>query len=106
MRHIWLALVRLRELIQVGNFHLFLFLLSIPPLIVLAHAGVGILDAAGLLEAFSKYPGKDNIDHAIRAYEPGGLQRAKDLYLRSKEVSRPLVYRPGRVVDPPLTSHY
>ena len=58
--------------------------------------GTGILDAAGLLDAFSKYPGKENIDQAIRAYEPGGLQRARDLYLRSKEVSRPLVYRPGK----------
>jgi len=41
-------------------------------------------------QAFIAHPG--DIDAAIKAYEPGGLQRARDLYLRSKEVSKPLVY--------------
>ena len=36
-----------------------------------------------------------SLDDALRAYGPGGAQRAKELYLRSKEVSRPLVYVPG-----------
>jgi 2-polyprenyl-6-methoxyphenol hydroxylase-like FAD-dependent oxidoreductase len=58
-----------------------------------AGAHTGILDAAGLLEALSAHP--NNIDDAIRAYGPGGLQRARDLYQRSKEVSKPLVYVPG-----------
>jgi 2-polyprenyl-6-methoxyphenol hydroxylase-like FAD-dependent oxidoreductase len=57
-----------------------------------AGAHTGILDALGLLEAFSA--NKHNIDDAIRAYAVGGRQRARDLYLRSKEVSRPLVYVP------------
>ena len=58
-----------------------------------AGAHTGVLDAAGLLEAFSAHP--DSLDDAIRAYGMGGVQRAKELYLRSKEVSRPLVYVPG-----------
>ena len=57
-----------------------------------AGAHTGILDAVGLLDAFSRHAGAENIDEAIRAYAPGGLQRAKDLYRRSKEVSRPLRY--------------
>jgi|GEM_PF-4394952 len=56
-----------------------------------AGAHTGILDAAGLLQAFSGNP--SNMDQAIAAYAPGGVQRAHDLYARSKEVSRPLVYR-------------
>lgn len=57
-----------------------------------AGAHTGILDAAGLLASFSANP--SSIDHAIAAYAPGGEQRARDLYARSKEVSRLLVYRP------------
>jgi 2-polyprenyl-6-methoxyphenol hydroxylase-like FAD-dependent oxidoreductase len=56
-----------------------------------AGAHTGILDAAGLLAAFSAH-GAD-IDQAIAAYTPGGLQRARDLHARSREVSRPLAYR-------------
>ena len=56
-----------------------------------AGAHTGILDAVGLMEAFSKYPGITNIDKAIREYEPGGKQRALELYTRSKEVSKPLL---------------
>jgi 2-polyprenyl-6-methoxyphenol hydroxylase-like FAD-dependent oxidoreductase len=56
-----------------------------------AGAHTGILDAAGVLLAFSE--NASHIDRAIASYEPGGLQRASDLYARSKEVSRPLVYR-------------
>lgn len=59
-----------------------------------AGAHTGILDALGLLEAFSRNLGPEKLDAAIRAYEPGGLQRARDLYLRSKEVSRPVAYDP------------
>jgi 2-polyprenyl-6-methoxyphenol hydroxylase-like FAD-dependent oxidoreductase len=55
-------------------------------------AHTGVLDAAGLLEAFGKYGSA--IDQAIGAYAPGGLKRAKDLCARSKEVSKPLVYTP------------
>ena len=58
-----------------------------------AGAHTGILDAAGLLDALSAHP--DSLDDAIRAYGPGGAQRARELYARSKEVSRPLVYVPG-----------
>ena len=56
-----------------------------------AGAHTGILDAAGLLAAFSA--NAIDIDQAIAAYAPGGLQRARELYARSKEVSRPLAYR-------------
>ena len=56
-----------------------------------AGAHTGILDAVGLLEAFSKYPGIPNIDKAIQEYEPGGKMRALQLYTRSKEVSKPLL---------------
>jgi 2-polyprenyl-6-methoxyphenol hydroxylase-like FAD-dependent oxidoreductase len=56
-----------------------------------AGAHTGILDAAGLLAALSAHP--SDIDRAIAAYAPDGVQRASDLYARSKEVSRPLVYR-------------
>lgn len=56
-----------------------------------AGAHTGVLDAAALLEAFSHHPGKEGIDEAIRAYEPGGKLRARQLYQRSKEVSRPLL---------------
>lgn len=58
-----------------------------------AGAHTGILDSAGFLEALSAHP--SSLDDAIRAYGPGGAQRARDLYRRSKEVSRPLVYQPG-----------
>jgi hypothetical protein len=44
------------------------------------------------LASFSANP--SSIDHAIAAYAPGGEQRARDLYARSKEVCRSLVYRP------------
>ena len=64
-----------------------------------AGAHTGILDAAGLYEAFSRHPGKDNIDAAIKVYEVGGRRRAADLYARSKQVSAPLVYRPGDDID-------
>ncbi len=37
----------------------------------------------------------DSLDDAVKAYGPGGAQRARELYLRSKEVGRPLVYAPG-----------
>lgn len=57
-------------------------------------AHTGLLDVAGLLEAFRANPGVDNIDRAIAAYAPGGVQRARDLYERSREVSRSLVYNP------------
>ncbi len=56
-----------------------------------AGAHTGVLDAAGLLVAFSAHA--SDIDQAIAAYTPGGLQRARDLYARSREVSRPLEYR-------------
>jgi 2-polyprenyl-6-methoxyphenol hydroxylase-like FAD-dependent oxidoreductase len=56
-----------------------------------AGAHTGVLDAAGLLAAFSDHP--ESIDAAIAAYAPGGEQRASALYARSKEVSRSLVYR-------------
>ena len=56
-----------------------------------AGAHTGILDAAGLLVALSENP--SNIEQAIADYAPDGRQRATDLYARSKEVSRPLVYR-------------
>ena len=56
-----------------------------------AGAHTGILDAAGLMAAFSAHP--SDVDRAIAAYAPGGVQRASDLYARSKEVSRALVYR-------------
>jgi 2-polyprenyl-6-methoxyphenol hydroxylase-like FAD-dependent oxidoreductase len=56
-----------------------------------AGAHTGVLDAAGVMAAFSANP--SNIDGAIAAYAPGGEQRARDLYARSKEVSWPLVYR-------------
>jgi 2-polyprenyl-6-methoxyphenol hydroxylase-like FAD-dependent oxidoreductase len=56
-----------------------------------AGAHTGVLDAAGILAAFSANP--STIDDAIAAYAPGGEQRARDLYARSKEVSRSLVYR-------------
>lgn len=56
-----------------------------------AGAHTGILDAAGLLEAFTAHPGIECIDEAIAAYEPGGKLRALQLYRRSKEVSRPLL---------------
>jgi 2-polyprenyl-6-methoxyphenol hydroxylase-like FAD-dependent oxidoreductase len=64
-----------------------------------AGAHTGILDAAGLQEAFSRYQGKNNIDAAINAYESGGKRRAADLYARSKQVSAPLIYRPGDDID-------
>lgn len=56
-----------------------------------AGAHTGVLDAAGIADAFIDHPA--NIDQAIAAYDPAGRQRARDLYARSKEVSRPLVYR-------------
>ena len=56
-----------------------------------AGAHTGILDAVGLMAAFSVHP--SDIDRAIAAYAPGGAQRASDLYARSKKVSAPLVYR-------------
>jgi hypothetical protein len=56
-----------------------------------AGAHTGILDAVGLMAAFSVHP--SDIDRAIAAYAPGGAQRASDLYARSKEASAPLVYR-------------
>ncbi len=56
-----------------------------------AGAHTGVLDAAGLLAAFSAHPA--SIDDAVAAYTPGGEQRASALYARSKEVSRSLVYR-------------
>ena len=96
MQRIWRVQGLQQGRIQVGGDSQTIHHLSIPLMVIGAINGVGILDAAGLLDAFSKYPGKDNIDNAIRAYEPGGLQRARELYLRSKEVSRPLVYMPGR----------
>jgi hypothetical protein len=43
------------------------------------------------MEAFSEHRGLENIDKAIKAYEPGGKLRALQLYKRSKEVSRPLL---------------
>lgn len=60
-----------------------------------AGAHTGILDALGLFEAFTECKNADMIDDSIRAYAPGGAKRARDLYLRSKEVSRPLVYSPS-----------
>jgi 2-polyprenyl-6-methoxyphenol hydroxylase-like FAD-dependent oxidoreductase len=54
-------------------------------------AHTGVLDAASLVAAFSANP--TNIDRAIAAYAPGGVQRARELYVRSKQVSAPLVYR-------------
>jgi 2-polyprenyl-6-methoxyphenol hydroxylase-like FAD-dependent oxidoreductase len=56
-----------------------------------AGAHTGVLDAAGILAAFYEHPA--NVDDAVAAYAPGGQQRARELYARSKEVSRPLVYR-------------
>lgn len=58
-----------------------------------AGAHTGILDAAGILQAFAENSG--DIDAAIRAYKPGGERRAKELYYRSKEASRPVVYDPS-----------
>jgi 2-polyprenyl-6-methoxyphenol hydroxylase-like FAD-dependent oxidoreductase len=56
-----------------------------------AGAHTGVLDAAGILAAFHEHPA--NVDDAIAAYAPGGQRRARELYARSKDVSRPLVYR-------------
>ena len=60
-----------------------------------AGAHTGILDVAALAEAFSQHRNRDrgtiDIDAAIRAYEPGGKLRARQLYQRSKEVSRELL---------------
>ncbi|KAI8616402.1 hypothetical protein BC830DRAFT_1118160 [Chytriomyces sp. MP71] len=60
-----------------------------------AGAHTGILDAAGLLEAFATFPGKENVGMAIANYAPGGLKRATDLYNRSKQVTHGLAYVPG-----------
>jgi len=60
-----------------------------------AGAHTGILDAAGLFEAFTRHPGPANIDDAIKAYESGGLRRARELYMRSIEVSLPVKYEVG-----------
>ena len=49
-------------------------------------------------QAFTAFPG--DIDAAIRAYEPGGLRRARELYVRSKEVSKALVYSNMTVTMP------
>ena len=62
-----------------------------------AGAHTGVLDAAGIHEAFSKH--RSDIDAAIQAYAVGGRKRAADLYARSKQVSAPLVYRPGDDID-------
>lgn len=56
-----------------------------------AGAHTGLLDAAGILDAFSTHP--TDLDAAIAAYGPGGRERAQALYARSREVSRPLAYR-------------
>jgi 2-polyprenyl-6-methoxyphenol hydroxylase-like FAD-dependent oxidoreductase len=56
-----------------------------------AGAHTGILDAAGVRAAFHAHPA--DIDAAIAAYAPGGLERAQALYARSREVSAPLAYR-------------
>jgi 2-polyprenyl-6-methoxyphenol hydroxylase-like FAD-dependent oxidoreductase len=58
-------------------------------------AHTGILDAAGLMEAFGAHPGVGLVDRAIGAYAPGGARRARELYARTKEVSRPIAYAPG-----------
>lgn len=55
-----------------------------------AGAHTGILDALGIFEAFSENP--NDIDIAIQKYDVDGRQRAKSLYLRSKEVSRQYAY--------------
>ncbi|KAJ3023776.1 UNVERIFIED_CONTAM: hypothetical protein HDU68_008459 [Siphonaria sp. JEL0065] len=60
-----------------------------------AGAHTGVLDAAGLLEAFAKFPRKEHVDQAIAQYSPGGLKRAADLYNRSKDVTRAYAYVPG-----------
>jgi len=60
-----------------------------------AGAHTGILDAAGLLESLSLHRGADQLDQAFRHYEAGGKDRARALYLRSKEVSKPFAFVPG-----------
>ena len=55
-------------------------------------AHTGVLDAAALRDAFTAHPG--DVDAAIRAYSPGGAERARELYLRSLEASRPFRYAP------------
>ena len=57
-------------------------------------ANTAVSDAAGLFEVFSKYPGVENIDKAIKAYESGGMQRVKELYQYSRSISRNLDYDP------------
>ncbi len=59
-----------------------------------AGAHTGILDAAALRDALATNPGPAALDAALRAYAPAGLRRARELYQRSKEVSRPLRYSP------------
>lgn len=60
-----------------------------------AGAHTGMLDAEGLMEALTTYRAIDNLDAAIRAYEKGGKERARSLYLRSKQVSQPIEFMPG-----------
>lgn len=57
-----------------------------------AGAHTGMLDVAGLFQSFSLNAGLSNIDAALRMYAPEGEKRAKQLYLRSKEVSRQFAY--------------
>ena len=59
-------------------------------------AHVCLLDAAALKEVFTTYRGRDQIDKAIQAYAPGGVQRARELYECSKDVSRPIAYNPAK----------
>ncbi|KAJ3289246.1 hypothetical protein HDU79_004204 [Rhizoclosmatium sp. JEL0117] len=69
-----------------------------------AGAHTGVLDAAGLLQAFSTFQGIDNIDLAIKEYSKGGLKRARELYARSKQVSQSHRYIPGDelIYNPPI----
>ena len=60
-------------------------------------AHTAVLDAAGLLQAFSPLMNKtsgdwgDVVDAALAEYGPGGVQRAAALYARSLEVSAPML---------------
>lgn len=62
-------------------------------------AHTAVLDAMGLREAFAPVPGGAssalNIDRALERYAAGGLERARALYRRSREVSAEFVHGGG-----------
>jgi 2-polyprenyl-6-methoxyphenol hydroxylase-like FAD-dependent oxidoreductase len=59
-----------------------------------AGAHTAILDGMGLLEAFAPAEGQwspESIERALREYEPSAIHRARSLYNRSIEVSKPVL---------------